>query len=44
MSQAQFIETAKESLIFAVAKAEEYGVTPAQITLWLNAMKQTQGA
>jgi hypothetical protein len=42
MSQKEFIETAKESVIFAVAKAEEYGVSPAQVTLWLNAMKGAQ--
>jgi len=42
MSQKDFIETAKESVIFAVAKAEEYGVSPAQITLWLNAIKGVQ--
>jgi hypothetical protein len=45
MSQQEFYETAKESLIYAVAKAEEYGVCTAVITLWLNQMhSQTQGA
>ena len=41
MSQKEFIETAQESVIYAVAKAEEYGVCAAQITLWLNAMRST---
>lgn len=39
MSQAEFMKEAQESVIYAVAKAEEYGVCLAQITLWLNAMK-----
>lgn len=45
MSQQQFNEAAKESILFAVFMAEFNGVTPAQVTLWLNAMKtndQTQ--
>ena len=43
----EFYETAEESVIYAVAKAEEYGVCTAVITLWLNTMheyNQTQGA
>jgi hypothetical protein len=47
MSREEFYATAQESLIYAVAKAEEYGVCTAVITLWLNTMhefNQTQGA
>jgi len=36
MTKAQFIELCKESVIYAIAKAEENGVSVTQITLWLN--------
>lgn len=39
MSQTEFNKHAQESILFAVFKAEEYGITPAQVTLWLNAMR-----
>jgi hypothetical protein len=39
MSQQEFNEAAKESTLFAVFMAEFNGITPAQITLWLNAMR-----
>lgn len=39
MSQQEFNQHAQESVLYAVFKAEEYGITPAQVTLWLNAMR-----
>ena len=39
MSQLEFNQAAKESTLFAVFMAEFNGVTPAQVTLWLNAMR-----
>jgi hypothetical protein len=47
MSQEEFTKEAQESILFAVFMAEFNGVSPAQVTLWLNAMSQnnqTQGA
>lgn len=45
-NQKDFNEAAEESRLFAVFMAEFNGVSPAQVTLWLNAMQQpqTQGA
>ena len=39
MSQLEFNEAAKESILFAVFSAEFNGVSPAQVTLWLNALR-----
>ena len=39
MSQLEFNQAAKESTLFAVFMAEFNGVTPAQVTLWLNAAR-----
>lgn len=45
-TQQDFIEAAQESTLFAVFKAEEYGISSATVTQWLNAARstnQTQG-
>jgi hypothetical protein len=43
-NQKDFNEAAQDSILFARFMAEFNGVSPAQVTLWLNAMAQTQGA
>lgn len=40
MSQLEFNRAAQESVLFAVFKAEFEGVTNAQVTLWLNAIRK----
>lgn len=46
-TEQDFQRDAEESRLFAVFMAEFNGVSPAQVTLWLNAMNnqtETQGA
>jgi hypothetical protein len=46
-NQKDFNEAAQDSQLFAVFMAEFNGVSPAQVTLWLNAMRpqtETEGA